>query len=688
MRGALFVALVAAIGNLLQGWDNSTIAGATLYIKREFNLQNQPTLEGLIVAMSLVGGTLVTTVSGPLSDSFGRRPMLIISSIFYSLSSLFMLWAPNVYVLLFARLLDGFGIGLAVTIIPVYISETAPSEVRGQLNTLPQLCCSCGMFVSYCMVFVMSLMSDPSWRLMLGILCLPSLVFVASTVFFLPESPPWLVSKGRMLEAKLVLQGLRGREDVSAELASLVEGLGVGQETSIEEYIIMPANNNTDNRDHIKLYGPEEGLSWVAKPLKKGQGSLGILPRQGSSMRSVPLMDPIVALFDSVHENVPEMGSLLYLNTNSVTSAPENWDEESLRDHEDFGVPSEGDSDGDLQTPLLSRQMTNEEEGTGIGGGWQLAWRLSERTSKDGKKEPELQRVYLHPSSSRPGSILSSHGPEITEEHDCVRAAAALVSRPSFYSKQEHVVGPATAYPSKNILKRPNLTDLFEPGVKRALAVGIGLQILQQVSGINGVLYYAPQILKQAGVAVLLSNLGISSDSASLLISAASSLLMLPCIVLSMKLIDVAGRRWLLLSTIPILVLALLAFILSNIFQIAFVIKATISIASVMIYVSCFVMAFGIIPNILCSEIFPTRVRGLCITICALTYWSGNILVTYSTPVLLEAYGLVGVFSIYAVGCIISWIYVFLKVPETKGMPVEVITEFFALGAKQAAKTG
>lgn len=190
-------------------------AGAVIYIKREFDLQTEPTIEGLIVAMSLIGATIITTCSGPISDWCGRRPMLILSSILYFISGLVMLWSPNVYILLLARLIDGFGVGLAVTLVPVYISETSPPEIRGQLNTLPQFCGSGGMFLSYCLVFAMSLMVKPNWRVMLGVLSIPSLIYLTLTIFFLPESPRWLVSKGRMLDAKRVLQQLRGREDVS-----------------------------------------------------------------------------------------------------------------------------------------------------------------------------------------------------------------------------------------------------------------------------------------------------------------------------------------------------------------------------------------------------------------------------------------------------------------------------------------
>ena len=189
-----------------------------LYIKKEFSLETQPLIEGLIVAMSLIGATVITTFSGAVADSVGRRPLLIASAILYFLSGLIMLWAPNVYVLLLARLIDGFGIGLSVTLVPLYISETAPSEIRGRLNTLPQFSGSGGMFLSYCMVFGMSLLPSPDWRIMLGVLSVPSLFFFGLTVFFLPESPRWLVSKGRMAEAKKVLQRLRGREDVSGLL--------------------------------------------------------------------------------------------------------------------------------------------------------------------------------------------------------------------------------------------------------------------------------------------------------------------------------------------------------------------------------------------------------------------------------------------------------------------------------------
>ncbi|KAK4340711.1 hypothetical protein RND71_039212 [Anisodus tanguticus] len=722
MSGAVLIALAAAIGNLLQGWDNATIAGSVLYIKKEFNLQTQPTMEGLIVAMSLIGATVITTFSGPVSDMLGRRPMLIISSVLYFLSGLVMLWSPNVYVLLLARLLDGFGIGLAVTLVPVYISETAPPEIRGRLNTFPQFTGSFGMFLSYCMVFGMSLTYAPSWRLMLGVLSIPSLAYFFLTLFYLPESPRWLVSKGRMKEAKQVLQRLRGREDVSGEMALLIEGLGVGGEVSIEEYIIGPDHelaDNHDEKDQIKLYGAEEGLSWIAKPVT-GQSTLGLASRHGSmANQSMPLMDPMVTLFGSVHEKLPEMGSMrsmLFSNVGSMFNIAENqgktdhWDEESQKDEENH--MSDGDSgaesDDNLRSPLLSRQGTNaetnmgpptslsmrqgsnfanggEKASMGIGGGWQLAYR------KDEKKEGALKRIYLHEegggTGSRRGSIISLHG-DAHGEGEFIHAAA-LVSQSVLRAESllggQQSIEEAVETQSEIVTKKSGWKALFEPGVKHALIVGVGIQILQQFSGINGVLYYTPQILEQAGVGVLLSNMGIGSDSASFLISAVTTLLMLPSIGVAMRLMDLSGRRWLLLATLPVLLASLIVLVLGNVINMGEVMHAVISTVSVVVYFCTFVMGFGPIPNILCSEIFPTSVRGICIAICALTFWIGDIIVTYSLPVMLTSIGLGGVFGIYAVVCALAWVFVFLKVPETKGMPLEVITEFFAVGAKKAA---
>ncbi|KAJ1260852.1 hypothetical protein BS78_10G264400 [Paspalum vaginatum] len=743
MQGAVLAAIAAAIGNLLQGVDNATIAAAVIYIKREFHLETQPAVEGLVVATSLIGATIITTFSGPVSDAVGRRPMLIASSLLYFASSLLMIWSPSVLVLLLARLVDGFGVGLAVTLVPVYISETSPPEIRGLLNTLPQFTGSFGMFFAYVMIFYMTLQPGPSWRLMLGALSLPSLAYLALTSLYLPESPRWLVSKGRMKDARAVLQMLRGRDDVSSEMALLVEGLGGGgggdgdgeSDTVIEEYVVGPATAAGDDdaaehdacRDHrVTLYGPEQGLSWVAQQVPGGaRGSvLGsaveLASRQGSMYEQ--MKDPVVTLLGSVHEKMPESasaasarGSTLFPNLGSMLERPGDWDEENVQPNDDDLLDDDEEEEGEeedylsdeaagaggaLQAPLLSRQSTDVETRSskkagssgiqrhsssmtgggetastmGIGGGWQLAWKWTEKVGPDGVKRGGVKRMYLHEE-------------EGAESGGYVHAAA-LVSRSILYTK-DVLIGqsptPAFENPPAEAGKAadgPRWRELLAPGVRRALLCGVLIQILQQFSGINGVLYYTPQILDQAGVSVLLASLGLGADSTSILISGLTTLLMLPSIGVAMRLMDVSGRRALLLWTIPVLIASLAVLIVANVLPMPATLHAALSTGSVIVYFCCFVMGFGPIPNILCAEIFPTRVRGLCIAICSLTFWLGDIAVTYSLPIMLSSVGLAGVFGFYAVVCCLALVFVYLKVPETKGFPLEVIIEFYKLGAK------
>lgn len=149
------------------------------------------------------------------TSRLGRRPILAVAAALYTAAALLMMWSPNVWVLLAARLVDGVGVGLAVTTSPLYISEVSPADIRGELNMLPQLLGTSGVFLAYVMVFFLSLTSDPSWRLMLAVMSLPAAAYLLVALLFLPESPRWLVSRGRTRDAKRVLQRLRNRDDVS-----------------------------------------------------------------------------------------------------------------------------------------------------------------------------------------------------------------------------------------------------------------------------------------------------------------------------------------------------------------------------------------------------------------------------------------------------------------------------------------
>ncbi|CAL5197386.1 unnamed protein product [Lathyrus oleraceus] len=649
MREVIMVSTAATLGNLLFGWDSSTIAGGMRYIKQEFHLETDPSLEGLLVSMSFLTGTIVTIFSGTVSDMFGRRPMIITSSLMFYFSGLVMFWARNVPAILLSRMLSGIAIALAVTITPLYISEIAPPDIRGLLNTLPQLSCSMGMFLAYLLVFAISLTDTPTWRGMLSIVSVYSVAYFFLAVIYLPESPPWLVSKGRISEAKIVLQRIRGVEDVSGELALLAEGLNPGGESIIvEEYIVAPASelisNKEAGKDCIKLYGPNQGaVSMVAQQIT-GQGSM--LTPEGSISN---LKDNIVNIFENMHENISKMSSMSHM----------------------------GDHDSEnMHAALLPPQGSAGEipRNTDIGGGWQLAYKSIEAANGEGG----LQRVYLHADSSAVSRQVSAS----TSGHDLhadqggeTFQAAALVSDSILRNKDMNIKPEVTP-------KRTRWKDLLDPGVKKALIVGIGLQVLQQISGISGFVYYAPQILDQAGVGALLSDLEISAVSCSIFVNVITTFCMLPCIGLSMSLMDITGRRSILLHTIPILILSLMILIVKDLFHLSSTLNAALTSICAIVYESIFCMGYGVIPNIICSEIFPTSVRGLCISICSLTFWISTLIITSLFPFLLQFLGISGVFGLFVAGCIASWIFIYLKVPETKGMPLEVIVEVFAIGSK------
>lgn len=306
-----------------------------------------------------------------------------------------------------------------------------------------------------------------------------------------------------MIEAEQVLQRLRGREDVTGELALLVEGLGVGAEASIEEYII-DSQETAAGKDEKRLYGPGEGLSWVAKP-----------PGMESRHESIPHVDPLVTLFGSVHET-GSMRSLIFSNMGSTSNVvgehhgknEEQWDVESQRDGDQMqSYTSDANSDDNLTTPLLSLQTTDMDKDMApaaashgsyfstnageavshadIGGGWQLVWKWSEKVlGEDGKKEGGFQRIYLHQEAAIGSRHASLPGGAMPEEGEFFQAAA-LVSQPALSSMalvSRYSIGPAMDHPPETVAKgTSNWSYLLEPGVKRALFVGVGLQMLQQV---------------------------------------------------------------------------------------------------------------------------------------------------------------------------------------------------------------
>ncbi len=207
-----------ALGGLLFGYDTGVISGAILFISEELALT--PFLEGLVVASLLLGAAAGAGSAGPLSDALGRRRLIIIAAILFSIGAVGAALAPNVAVLVLFRIVLGLAVGAAALIVPLYLSEIAPTEIRGAISSLNQLMITVGILTAF--IVNSALASLGAWRWMLGLALIPSVVLLVG-MYVMPETPRWLVSRGRDDEARDVLLRSRNEEETEQEIQDIKE---------------------------------------------------------------------------------------------------------------------------------------------------------------------------------------------------------------------------------------------------------------------------------------------------------------------------------------------------------------------------------------------------------------------------------------------------------------------------------
>src|SRR5579862_1598024 len=216
--------------------------------------------------------------------------------------------------------------------------------------------------------------------------------------------------------------------------------------------------------------------------------------------------------------------------------------------------------------------------------------------------------------------------------------------------------------------ERGRLSDLLHPSLRAALVVGIGLAILQQITGINTVIYYAPLIIQSAG---------IPSASGAILATAGIGVVNVLMTIVSMWLIDRAGRRPLLLTGIAGMIVTLFALGYAFHAPMHGGSLATVAVICMMLYVASFAISLGPIFWLLIAEIYPTTVRSSAEGLSATFNWGANLLVSLTFLTLLEAMGASRTFWLYGVFAIGAWIFSYYLVPETKGRTLEEIEEFW-----------
>lgn len=222
-RGTRFVhvaALFAALGGLLFGYDTGVISGALIFIERDFGLTTAA--EEIVVSGVLLGATIGAIIGGRMADRFGRRRVLLVTAAIFGVGALASAVAPSPIILIVSRVVLGVAIGLSSTTVPVYLSEVSPAQARGWIVSLFQLAVTAGIVSAYLVDYAFA--SVGGWRWMLGLAVVPALVF-GTGMFFLPETPRWLIRSGRHEIARRVLVRIRDSVDVELEITEIQTSL-------------------------------------------------------------------------------------------------------------------------------------------------------------------------------------------------------------------------------------------------------------------------------------------------------------------------------------------------------------------------------------------------------------------------------------------------------------------------------
>ena len=233
------IAIVASLGGLLSGYDTGVISGALLFINETWVLPD--TLQGFLVSSVLIGAVIGAATNGILADIFGRKKIIMATAVIFILGSILCAFAPNVYVLILSRIFVGFAVGIVNFVVPLYLSEVSPKNLRGTLVSLYQWAITAGILFSY---FINAVFAQAvyNWRWMLFAGVVPGLVLFIG-MCFMSDTPRWLVSKNRDDEAMKVFSKIEPDIEPEKEIAEIKETLVDNRQEKtfrLKKWMIMP----------------------------------------------------------------------------------------------------------------------------------------------------------------------------------------------------------------------------------------------------------------------------------------------------------------------------------------------------------------------------------------------------------------------------------------------------------------
>ncbi len=213
------IMIIATLGGLLFGYDTGVVNGALPFMSAPDQLNLDPLQEGMVVSALLVGAAVGSFCGGKLSDYQGRKKNILWLSIIFFVATLGCSLAPSFYVMLVSRFALGLAVGGASVTVPAYLAEISPAERRGRMVTQNELMIVTGQFLAFLINAIIAVVMEGEnhvWRYMLSVAALPA-VLLFFGIQSCPESPRWLVSKGRSDESLAILKKIRSTADKAAQ---------------------------------------------------------------------------------------------------------------------------------------------------------------------------------------------------------------------------------------------------------------------------------------------------------------------------------------------------------------------------------------------------------------------------------------------------------------------------------------
>ena len=274
------ISVVASLGGLLFGFDMAVISGVLPFVRKQFDLTALQ--EGWFVSSALVGCIIGVAFSGDLSDRLGRKKLLFLSAFLFLISAVGCALIHSLSLLIIFRLIGGLGVGIASIVVPLYLSEIAPANIRGRLVTCYQLAITVGILLAYVTNSLLlshseSALSSVSsslfdliyvsevWRGMFSIGTILAVLFLVG-LLFVPESPRWLMRKGLVSEGLLILKKINNGEEPTVSTAA--QGVEENDSGSYKELfsprlrkalllgILLPLFSQLSGINAIIYYGP------------------------------------------------------------------------------------------------------------------------------------------------------------------------------------------------------------------------------------------------------------------------------------------------------------------------------------------------------------------------------------------------------------------------------------------------